>query len=51
MDDVQKVSISNLDIPTSLQAPVLWMRKAKEITVDRIRSPYAITEALKLMND
>jgi hypothetical protein len=50
MDDVQKVSISNLDIPTSLQAPVLWMRQIKDIVVDRIRSPYHLTEAIKTVD-
>ncbi|MEY4660778.1 MAG: hypothetical protein RLZZ42_730, partial [Bacteroidota bacterium] len=48
MDDVQRVNISNLQIPTAMQAPVLWLRKGKEITVDRIWSPYVITEAVKL---
>ena len=48
MDDVQRVNISNLQIPTAMQAPVLWLRQGKEITVDRIWSPYVITEAVKL---
>ena len=48
MDDVQRVNISNLQIPTAIQAPVLWLRQVNGITVDRIWSPYVVTEAVKL---
>ena len=50
MDDVQKISISNLHVPTVMQAPVLWMRKTSAITIDRISSPFPLTEAIKTVD-
>ncbi len=51
MDDVRRVNISNLVIPTAMQAPVIWMRQTADITVDRIRSPFFLPEAIKKIDN
>jgi hypothetical protein len=51
MDDVRRVSISNLIIPTVMQTPIILMRHAAEITVDRIRSPFPLPEAIKIIDN
>ena len=50
MDDVQRVNISNLQIPTAMQAPVLWLQKTTDITIDRIRSPFSLPASIKTVD-
>lgn len=47
MDDVQNAGFNKLHIPTSVQPPVIWMRNSRNISIQKLQSPFSNDISIK----